>query len=305
MTFDRPIICFCISLAFSAFALISQAEELKAKVTLDVSKIENSTQRETLESLGNRIEEYLNTTKFTSLQFTPDEKIECRFTFIADSYSDDVFKGTLQVQSLRPVYDTNYNSTLLDYKDNNVEFDYTVNDPIIFNENSVSSQLAAILDFYVNIIIGIDSDSYSARGGDEYFNNARRIVQQSIGRPGWNATDNARTRGAFLKAFAEAPSSMLRDVVYNYYRNGMDLMVTAPDRGRNALLDTLKKMKELYTVMPSSLSLTIYRDSWLSELVNVFAADNTKQRSQVYDILNELYPTDTRETKRLVNGSSK
>ena len=133
------------------------AQELNCSVTLNSDQVEG-TNKQVFETLQQAMNDYMNTTVFTNAQFATNEKIECRLFFTIKDYTDDTFTGDLQVQSLRPVYNSSYTSTLINFKDSKVEFTYRENEPLVFSVNNMESQLTAILNFYAYLILAVDFD---------------------------------------------------------------------------------------------------------------------------------------------------
>ena len=163
-----------------------QAQELNCTVEINASQVQGSN-RSIFETLQTAINDYFNTTTFTNAKFSPNEKIECRFFLTVGELNDNTFRGDIQIQSIRPVYNSSYTTTLLNFKDTNVEFTYQEGEPLIFSENSMESQLTAILNFYAYLFIAVDFDSFSPRGGEPFYERLSQIVQmaQSSGETGW------------------------------------------------------------------------------------------------------------------------
>ena len=169
------------------------AQELNCEVTVNSDQIEG-TNKQVFETLQQAINDYMNTTTFTNAQFATNEKIECRLFLTIKEVNDDVFSGDLQVQSLRPVYNSSYTTTLINFRDTKIDFTYRENEPLVFSVNNMESQLTAILNFYAYLILAVDFDSFSPRGGDPYFDRLSLIVQvaQSSGESG--PSDHSHTR---------------------------------------------------------------------------------------------------------------
>ena len=219
------------------------AQELNCTVEVNSSLVEG-TNTSLFETLQEAISEYMNTTKFTNAQFSPNEKIECRLFFTIGSVENDVLSGDLQVQSTRPVYNSSYTTTMLNFKDSGIEFSYQQGEPLIFNETSMESNLTAILNFYAYLFLALDFDSFSPRGGQPYFDRLATIVQQaqSSGEKGWRAFEDTKNRSAVLSAYTDGSTSVLRDLNYQYHRKGLDEMSVSPDKGRNNITKTLEAL---------------------------------------------------------------
>lgn len=293
----RKLIFFLI---LTLSAITGRAQELLCTVEINTSAIEG-TNKSVFETLQEAISDYLNETKWTNAVFSPNERIECRFFLTVKEYNNDRIKGELQVQLSRPVYNSTYTTTLFNFKDNKIEFDYCEGEPLIFNENSWTNNLQGILDYYAYLFLALDFDSFSPHGGQAYFDKAASVVQQaqSSGEIGWRAFEDTRNRSAVLTAFTDANTASIRDLLYQYHRRGLDEMVTSPDKGRAAITESLSAIKQVYDHSPMSVALSIFRDSKLDELVNVYSKAAQTERDAVYDILQPVYPTDRERLEKI------
>ena len=295
---------------FVFFALIlsrqtSNAQELMCTVEVNTSAIEG-TNKSVFETLQEAISDYINETKWTNTIFSPNEKIECRLFLTVREYTDDKIKGDLQLQLSRPVYNSSYTSTMLNFKDTKVEFDYREGEPLIFVDNTWTNNLTGILDFYAYLFLALDFDSFSPNGGQPYFDKAATVVQQaqSSGEIGWRTFEDTKNRSAVLNSFTESNTAMIRDLLYQYHRKGLDEMVTSPDKGRAAITESLKALSKIYQNSPMSVALTIFRDSKLDELVNIYSKAPQTERDEVYEILSPIYPTDRQRLDKIKNPDS-
>ena len=238
----------------------------------------------------------MNTTKWTDAQFYANEKIECKLFFTIKSYDEsNVMTGDLQIQSIRPVYNSTYTTTIFNFKDSKVEFSYALNEPLVFSENTMESNLTAILNFYAYMILALDFDTFSLRGGDPYYEKAANVVRlaQSSGESGWKAFEDNKNRCAVLSAYCDKNTSLIRDVLYNYHRKGLDEMVLGANKGRAVITSTLESLKQVFDVAPMSVCLSIFKDSKLDEIVNVYSKASSTEKEKVYELLYPLYPTET------------
>lgn len=282
------------------------AQELNCSVEINTSQIEGSN-KQVFETLESAISEYMNTTTFGNAQFSPNEKIECRLFFTIKEYDGEKMSGDLQVQSLRPVYNTSYTTTLINFKDSKIDFSYTENEPLIFSVNAMESQLTAILNFYAYLILAVDFDSFSPRGGDRYFDRLNQIVQmaQSSGETGWRAFEDTKNRSSVLSVFTDNATSFMRDFNYKYHRLGLDRMSAAPDKGRAEITESMEAVGRLYGVNPMSVGLSMFKDAKLDELVNIYSKAPQSERDKVYDILSPVYPTDEARIEKIKTPDKK
>lgn len=271
------------------------AQELNCNVEINSDQVQGSN-KEVFTTLQQSIADYMNTTKWTDAQFYANEKIECKLFFTIKSYDEsNVMTGDLQIQSIRPVYNSTYTTTIFNFKDSKVEFSYALNEPLVFSENTMESNLTAILNFYAYMILALDFDTFSLRGGDPYYEKAANVVRlaQSSGESGWKAFEDNKNRSAVLSAYYDKNTSLIRDVLYNYHRKGLDEMVLGANKGRAVITSTLESLKQVFDVAPMSVCLSIFKDSKLDEIVNVYSKASSTEKEKVYELLYPLYPTET------------
>lgn len=281
--------------ALSGRAQMTESNELNCAVEINSQKVANAN-KEVFNSLREAISEYMNTTKWTDAVFSINERIECKLFFTIATYDDGTGKmvGDLQVQSQRPVYNSSYMTTVINFKDTKVEFEYQSGDPLVFSEVEMESNLTAILNFYAYLIIAMDFDTYSERGGDPYYEKAANVVRlaQSTGETGWKAFEDTKNRSAVLSAYTDKTTSPIREILYNYHRQGLDQMSISVDKGRATITSSLELLKKVYDASPMSVCLSMFKDAKLDELVNVYSKANLTEKEKVYETLYPLWPTE-------------
>ena len=282
------------------------AQEPNCKVEINTDQIEG-TNKQVFTTLEEAMNDYMNTNVFTNNQFSANEKIDCRLFFTVKEYTDGKITGDLQVQSSRPVYNSTYTTTLINFKDTKIDFNYMENEPLVFTLDRMESQLTAILNFYAYLILALDYDSFSPRGGEPYFERLKTIVQQaqSSGESGWKAFEDTKNRSAVLAAFTDQSTQTLRDLLYNYHRKGLDEMSVSPDKGRAKITESLDVIKEVYSKAPMSVGLSMFKDAKLDELVNVYSKASSEERNKVYNLLQDIYPTEQDRLNKIKNGPDK
>ncbi len=287
-----------------AVATPAAAQEFRCQVEVNSQKIEG-TNKSVFESLQSSINDYMNENRFSTATFSPNERIECRLYLTVSEYENDRVKGDLQVQLSRPVYNSSYTTTLMNFKDSKIEFEYRDGDPLTYNETSQQSNLTAILDYYAYLFLGIDFDSFSLNGGQQYYDRAQSVVQaaQSGGEVGWKAFEDTKNRAAVLSSFMDNNTSGIRRLLYDYHRKGLDEMVTSPDKGRAVITESLKEIGTIYKNAPMSVALSMFRDAKLDELVNIYSQAPSTEREAAYEILQPIYPTDMERLEKIKKGS--
>ena len=290
-------------LAIGSSTTVTMAQELRCQVEVNSQKIDG-TNKSVFETLKSSIADYMNENRFSTATFAPTEKIDCRLYFTVSEYENDRIKGDLQVQLSRPVYNSTYTTTLLNFKDSKIDFEYREGDPLTFNETSQQSNLTAILDYYAYLFLGIDFDSFSPMGGQQFFDKAQSVVQaaQSTGEVGWKTFEDTKNRAAVLASFTDNNTSGIRRLMYDYHRKGLDEMVTSPDKGRAVITESLKEIQNVYKAAPMSVALSMFRDAKLDELVNLYSKAPQTERETAYEILQPIYPTDNERLDKIKKG---
>ncbi len=299
---------FALLVAILASTAVAKGQELNCTVEFNTDQL-SGTNKSVFETLREAVSDYMNTTTFTPAQFSANEKIECRLFFTIKEYSDDgIIKGDLQVQSSRPVYNSSYTTTLINFKDAKIDFAYQEGEPLNFTVNSMENQITAILNFYAYLILAIDFDSFAPNGGEPYWERLKQIVQmaQSSGEVGWKAFEDTKNRSAILSAFTEGSGGeALRKMLYNYHRLGLDQMALSVDKGRASITESLDAINTVYGLQPMSVALSMFKDSKLDELVNVYSKAPAEERTKVYNLLQPIYPTDEQQLVKIKNGQEK
>ena len=267
---------------------------MNAKVTVNSDKVQ-STNKQVFTTLQTALTEFLNNRKWTDATFAINERINCSFTLIINEMvSDNSFKGELQIQSNRPVFNSSYTTTLLNFRDKEVEFDYVEFEPLQFVDNTLDNNLVAILVFYVNIILGLDFDSFALDGGSAYFQQAQQIVslaQSQASWTGWKAFDSNQNRQAVATALTENQGEDFRQMWYIYHLKGLDEMAANPDRGRTTIIESLAGLQKLKSARPVSVLLQMFSDAKLDEVVSIYSKATTQEKQEGYKMLSELFPT--------------
>ena len=297
-----------IILTIACAGATASAQELNCTVEFNTDQI-TGTNKSVFETLSAAVNDYMNTTTFTPAQFSANEKIECRLFFTVKEYTDDgVIKGDLQVQSTRPVYNSSYTTTLINFKDSKIDFAYQEGEPLNYTVNSMENQLTALLNFYAYLIIAVDFDSFGLNGGEPYWDRLKQIVQmaQSSGEVGWKAFEDTKNRSAVLSAFTDGKGGeALRKLLYDYHRMGLDQMSLSVDKGRASVTQSLDAIKTIYDLQPMSVALSMFKDAKLDELVNIYSKAPADERTKVYNLLQPIYPTDEQQLTKLKNGQEK
>ena len=274
------------------------AQELQSRVSIIANKVSSQIDRKIFQTLQGGLTNFINTRKWTADAFGTAEKVQCSFLISIDQdLGNNVFKGKLTVQAARPVYNTTYESPLINFQDDNIVFKYVEFQPIEFNENRVQgndplvANLTAVIAFYINIILGLDYDSYSLRGGDMYFQRAWNIVNNAPGArdiAGWKSFDGLRNRYWLAENMNNNRFALVHDAMYAYYRTGMDVFFENEEAGRNGILNALNYLNTVNTENLNSMIVPFLFQGKANELVKVFSKGTSEQRNRARELLTKL-----------------
>lgn len=292
-----------LTIAALLISFFSLAQELNIKVIINADQIQ-TTDRAVFKDMERSFSNFLNTRKWTNDSYKNHERINCSlFLNISKMPSIGIFQASAQITSGRPVFNTNYESVILNFADRDWEFEYIESQPLEYNDNSYLSNLTSMLAFYAYIIIGMDYDSFSELGGSAYFQKALMVVNnaQSSGRAGWQALSSSRNRYSLIESINNPQMLELRKNTFKYHRMALDVLDKNPDQSRTVVLDVLREVKKAWMLNPTSISVITFFDSKATELVNIYSAGNLGVRREAYDLLTSIDPKRTIYQKIITN----
>ena len=250
----------------------TRGQELNAQLVVNADLV-NQTNQQIFETLERSLNEFINSQSWTNLEFFPQEKITCSFVLNLTSYNASKFEGTLQIQSQRTVFDSNYDSPIINYLDKDISFTYQEFQPLFYSPASYESNLVSLISFYIYIILGINADSFQYKGGDPYFEQAQRIVNlsQQSGAFGWKQNDSNRNRFWLIDTMRSNTFREYRETIYSYHRKGLDLMTKNPSDAKINIMEAILSLDFLYNRRPNAMLLQMFFDAKSDEIVNLFS----------------------------------
>lgn len=281
------------------------AQELRCNISISAQKIQGAN-RTVFETMQSDLYEFMNNRKWTDEKYAMDERIECSFFINLDEQiSSDEFKGSIQVQARRPVFNSSYETILLNIKDNDFDAKYIEYQTLEFNETSNKDNLTNILAYYAYIILGMDHDSFSPEGGTEFFQKAQTIVNnsQNAREKGWKSYESERNRYWLVENILNKSYSGFRSCTYQYHRQGLDIMSDKAPDGRAAIAESLKSIQKVFRSRPSLYILQVFFDAKSDELVNIFTKSFPDERNRVSVILNECDPSNGSKYEKILKST--
>ena len=267
------------------------SQELNAQVIVN-SNLVNQTNQQIFETLEKSLNEFLINQSWTNREFLNNEKITCSFIFTLSSYKNDKFEGTLQVQSQRPVFDSNYDSPILNFLDKDIEFKYQEFQPLFFNRSSFESNLVSIISYYSFLIIGMDMDTFKLNGGSVSFENAQTIVNlaRQSGYKGWNPNESDRNRFWLIESMLSNSYSDYRKSSYLYHKKGLDFMTSNNFQAKKSIIESINNLEKVYNIRPDSYLLQIFFDAKSDEILNVFSGGPEVDFDFTLSVLKKISP---------------
>lgn len=285
---------------------ILNAQELNCKISIikEASLEVNSTELEIFKELELVLNDLMNNTQWTKDPFITEERINCSMQLQINKIpSAGNYVGALQVQATRPVFSSNYNTLLLNWRDEDLAFSYSRNTLITYSPNQFRDNLSSIMAYYAYFILGMDYDSYSSKGGTKYFNECQQIVSnaQNSGGPGWKSSEQGkRNRFWLVDNIMQVAFEPLRDCNYAYHRNGMDQMYEDKIKGKKALYDALSKLNPVVQVRPNAPNVVNYLLCKRDELKNILSDSEMKEKTDFVTLLKRLDPSNSSKYQEIL-----
>lgn len=286
---------------------ISAAQELKANITVLSNQVGNNVNQNVFRTLQTALNNFINTRKWTSDNFAPNERVECNFLLQLQSTGDlNVYNASLTVQAARPVFNTTYLSPIINFKDDNIIFKYIEFQVMEFNENRISgsdaliSNLTAVIAYYAYMVLGFDYASFSPRGGDPYFIKAQNIVNNAPdgrGIAGWKPFDSQRNRYWLVENMMNSRYTIMHDVYYNYYRLGMDKLYEDENAARAEVMNVLNLLNNFINDNPNKMISQFFFQGKATELIKIFAKAPQQDKARASEMLQRLDLTNASKYK--------
>jgi hypothetical protein len=275
------------------------AQELRARVSVLSNRVANNVDKKTFQTLQTALNDFVNNRKWSTDNFAQQEKIDCSFLLNVEKPTDEanVYKGSLTIQSARPIFNSTYVSPIINFQDNDIIFKYAEFQQLEFNDNRVSgtdplvSNLTAVFAYYINIILGMDYDSFSPRGGDPFFQKAQNIVNNAPeGKDisGWKAFDGVRNRYWLAENLLNSRYTIIHDAIYAYYRLGMDKLYGEEANARIQILNVLNLLNNLNVDNANTMILQFFFQGKTQELINIFSKASPPDKSRALEFLQKL-----------------
>jgi hypothetical protein len=286
------------------FLQANNAQELNCQITINSSQVQGTVEKQIFDQLQKSIYEFMNNTKWTRDVFTVNEKIDCSFLIIINKkVSNEDYEASIQVQSRRPVFKSGYFTQIFNYQDDNFDFSYQQFSVLDFNLNTFQNNLTSVLAFYAYVVLATDYDSFSSKGGAEYWQKAQQIVNnaQTSNYKGWKSNDGDRNRYWLIENTLQPVFAGIRDCMYEYNKNGLDVMHENTETGRTKILAALELLKPVYKARPASFNMQLFFNAKKDEIINIFKSATPEEKNKVVELLMLVDPANTTKYLKIQN----
>lgn len=268
------------------------AQELNCEITVNADQV-NQTNRQIFLTLERALNDFVNKSQWTNRIYKENEKVNARMFITVTDYASDRFSANIQIQSSRPVFNTSYESPILNYKDNEFNFRYIEFEPLVYNRNVFESNLVGVISYYVYIILGLDADTFTLEGGTEFYKEAQQIVNQAQGSSfsGWSqSASNNRTRFVLVDNLLSNTFREYRIAMYNYHRKGLDILGDNNSTGKQVIAGSMRLFETLTQRRPNAFLIQTFFDAKSEEIQDIFSDGPKIDVVALKETLNKVAP---------------
>ncbi|UAB81165.1 DUF4835 family protein [Marixanthomonas sp. SCSIO 43207] len=283
---------FILLLFVLTLTLSTQAQELNCSITVDAEQT-GQPNLQVFRTLQQELTDFVNNTKWTNKVYKNQERIDCNMSIIISDFESTSFSATIQVQASRPTFNSTYDSPIYNYNDRQFSFDYTEFQPLNFNLNTFNSNLISVIAYHVYTIIGLDADTFEKNGGEEYFQVAKQIINTAASSNfiGWKPTDGTQTRYRFNEALLSNVYQEFHTAMYEYHREGLDIMTQDPKDAKEAIVDAIQTLSQINNRRPNSYIIRTFFDAKSDEIQSIFSGGPSVDIVKLVENLNKMAPT--------------
>ncbi|WP_421812130.1 DUF4835 family protein [Flagellimonas sp.] len=282
-------ILFSVFLLCAAFG--SYAQELNCQVTVNSDQV-GQTNQQIFRTLERSLNDFVNKSKWTNRVYHENERVNARMFITVTQYESDRFEANIQIQSTRPVFNTTYESPVFNYKDNSFNFQYQEFQPLVYNPNNFDSNLVGVISYYVYVILGLDADTFSLEGGNDFYRRAQNIVTQaqSSSYSGWSQDTGDRSRFELVDNLLSNSFREYRIAMYNYHRKGLDILADNNSTGKQIIAGSLRLFETLISRRPNAFLIQTFFDAKSEEIQNIFSDGPKVDIVKLKETLNKVAP---------------
>ena len=293
----RRILLFFIFLS----SITISSQELNCQVTVNFDQVSGSN-RQVFTTLETAISEFVNQKKWTDKTVKSQERINCAINIIITKRDNNLFEGSIQIQSTRPVYGTSYETPVLNIRDNDFNFKYNEFDQFIYNPTRFDSNLISTIVFYTYIILGVDADSFALNGGETYLKEAENVTLQAqqSGLAAWSNQVGVQNRFQMIDNLLSPGLNQFRSVLYTYHRKGLDVLTGDAKIAKQSLENTIITLDRLFNKVIGNPLLRLFFDAKADEIVNLYSdGPNTRSKQRLLAVLQKISPNNSSKWRKI------
>ena len=293
----RRILLFFIFLS----SITISSQELNCQVTVNFDQVSGSN-RQVFTTLETAISEFVNQKKWTDKTVKSQERINCAINIIITKRDNNLFEGSIQIQSTRPVFGTSYETPILNIRDNDFNFKYNEFDQFIYNPTRFDSNLISTIVFYTYVILGVDADSFALNGGETYLKEAENVTLQAqqSGLAAWSNQVGVQNRFQMIDNLLSPGLNQFRSVIYNYHRKGLDELTGDAKIAKQSLENTIITLDRLFNKVIGNPLLRLFFDAKADEIVNLYSdGPNTRSKQRLLAVLQKISPNNSSKWRKI------
>lgn len=295
-----------ITLLICILSAVVDAQEVRCNLNVNTEQVNGgSIQLNVIENFERQVNEFINNRRWTTDMIKENEKIEFSMLINITSVSgQDAYSSEMTLSSVRPIYNSGYNSAVISHKDDQFNFQFSQMDVLNFNlQNASENNLTAMLAYYVYLVIGYDYETFSPGGGDKYFEMANNIAlqNQNSSFPGWQPLENDKNRYWIVQNMIQPRYDNIGKCLYKYHREGMDKMYENPSEARKQIQASLKLLESVYKDVPDLINIQLFFNAKATEIVGIFKEGSASEKQEIITLLDRIYPSNTQKWSQ-ING---
>ena len=285
----------------------ARAQELNCNVQVTAGPKVQIQDKTVLNDMQDAVFQFMNTRRWSNDTYRPEERIQCNVFITIDNIPQiGTYRAITKIESSRPVFGSGYSSPVFTFIDKTWEFEYTPGQPLIYSDNSFNSNLTSLLALYAYLMIGMDYDTFGKQGGSPYYTQAQNIVMSAQGQPyaGWNALGDtkSRNRARLVDNLLDPQHLPLREALYAYHRQGMDIFADNQEKARQVVIESLKNVKKVTQVKPGSELVRLFFEAKSDELTGIFTQGSPADKQAAYNLLSEIDPYNLQKYDAIMKG---
>ena len=281
-----------IFLLLVLFSYTSFSQELNCDVVVNAQQTGNENVQ-VFKTLEKQLNEFVNNTHWTNKTFAPQERINCSMVINIDDYNSDIFQASIQIRSARPIFNSSYSSPVYNFNDRDFTFQYLEFQNLVYNPTQFESNLVSVITYHIYMILAMDADTFSLKGGEEYYSQARTILSysQQGNFKGWKAEDGLQSRFSLIDNVMSPTYKEFRSVLYNYHLSGLDNMNQNPKEAKEKIVTSLMELGVLNNRRPNSFILRVFFDAKSEEIEDIFSDGPSVSITDLVTVLTRIAPT--------------